>query len=119
MARNQRLNAIFSSAMWIYLPMYFEHFADEVRAEAFETCVFILELLAEDSVGSRESKKNDDMIVIDNVFLQILERVVEVALTDSAVENRQHMLERDWVRHHSGLFETWLDPEPYVSSPSR
>ena len=93
-ARNQRLNAIFSSAMWIYLPMYFEHFADEVRAEAFETCVFILELLAEDSVGSRESKKNDDMIVIDNVFLQILERVVEVALTDSAVENRQHMLER-------------------------
>ena len=51
--------------MWIYLPMYFEHFADEVRAEAFETCVFILELLAEDSVGSRESKKNDDMIVID------------------------------------------------------
>lgn len=93
-ARNQRLNAIFTSAMWIYLPMYFEHFADEVRAEAFETCVFILELLAEDSVGSRESKKNDDMIVIDNVFLQILERVVEVALTDSAVENRQHMLER-------------------------
>lgn len=92
--RNRRLSAIFTSAMWTYLPMYFEHFADEVRAESFETCVFLLELLAEDSVGSRDTKNDDDMIMVDNVFLQVLERVVEVALTDSFVKNRQHMLER-------------------------
>jgi len=92
--KRRRLMEIFTSAMWIYMPMYFEHYADEVRAESFETCVFLLELLPEGSVGSRESKKDDDMIMVKNVFLQVLERVVEVALTDSSVDNRQHMLKR-------------------------